>query len=64
MGRRPPPVESVPEAAKAAKSETNGGAASVPEPLTSAQRLAAANAPVEVAPDPFAREARHFTETR
>jgi staphylococcal nuclease domain-containing protein 1 len=61
MGRRPPPVETVPEAAK---SETNGGAASVPEPLTSAQRLAAANAPVEVAPDPFAREAKHFTETR
>ncbi|CAI9767251.1 unnamed protein product [Fraxinus pennsylvanica] len=34
-------------------------------PLTSAQRLAAASASgTEVAPDPFGREAKHFTEIR
>ena len=36
-------------------------------PLTTAQRLAASNsaaASAEVAPDPYAREAKHFTEVR
>ncbi|XAR50415.1 Micrococcal nuclease [Bertholletia excelsa] len=46
--------------------EANGEASSEPQaPLTSAQRLAASAASsVEVAPDPFGREAKHFTEIR
>lgn len=39
-------------------SGSSGGA------LTSAQRLAASAAGVEVPPDPYAREAKHFTEVR
>ncbi|MCO5577351.1 hypothetical protein L7F22_031180 [Adiantum nelumboides] len=33
-------------------------------PLTTAQRLAASTASVEVPPEPYAREAKHFTEVR
>lgn len=34
-------------------------------PLTSAQRVAASSAPsTEIAPDPFGKEAKHFTEMR
>ncbi|GAB2278323.1 Translin-1 [Dionaea muscipula] len=46
--------------------ESNGESIAEPRPpLTSAQRLAASAASsTEVAPDPFGREAKHFTETR
>ncbi|XP_075491129.1 ribonuclease TUDOR 2-like [Primulina tabacum] len=46
--------------------EQNGGSvAESPAPLTSARRIAASSASmVEVPPDPFGREAKHFTETR
>ncbi|XP_075490164.1 ribonuclease TUDOR 1-like isoform X1 [Primulina tabacum] len=46
--------------------EQNGGSvAKSPAPLTSARRIAASSASmVEVPPDPFGREAKHFTETR
>ncbi|CAL5373189.1 unnamed protein product [Camellia sinensis] len=46
--------------------ESNVGASAEPHVfLTSAQRLAASSASSnEVAPDPFAREAKHFTEIR
>ncbi|GAB4847393.1 Translin-1 [Ancistrocladus abbreviatus] len=46
--------------------EANGETPDEPRaPLTSAQRLAAsAVSATEVSPDPFAREAKHFTETR
>lgn len=46
--------------------ESNGDAtAESHAPLTSAQRLVASTASVpEVAPEPFGREAKHFTETR
>ncbi|KAI7986472.1 Ribonuclease TUDOR 1 [Camellia lanceoleosa] len=46
--------------------EPNGEASAEPNaPLTSAQRLAASSASsTEVSPDPFGREAKHFTEIR
>ncbi|OIT07317.1 PREDICTED: ribonuclease TUDOR 1-like [Nicotiana attenuata] len=45
--------------------EPNGESSSEPRALTSAQRLAASKASIaEVAPDPYGREAKHFTETR
>ncbi|GAB2257923.1 hypothetical protein Droror1_Dr00014083 [Drosera rotundifolia] len=46
--------------------EPNGETIAEPNlPLTSAQRLAASAASAsDVAPDPFGREAKHFTETR
>ncbi|KAL6972941.1 Translin-1 [Sarracenia purpurea var. burkii] len=46
--------------------ESNGEASAESNvPLTSAQRLAASSASsIEVSPDPFGREAKHFTEIR
>ncbi|KAJ0973495.1 hypothetical protein J5N97_021454 [Dioscorea zingiberensis] len=46
--------------------DTNGeGSAKGPLPLTSAQRLSASmTSSTEIAPDAFAREAKHFTEIR
>lgn len=44
--------------------EQNGDVSEPRAPLTSAQRLAVSAAPVEVAPDPFAMEAKYFTEQR
>lgn len=46
--------------------ETNGEvAAKTHVPLTSAQRFVASSASAtEVAPDPFGKEAKHFTEMR
>jgi len=45
--------------------ETNGDVPGEPRaPLTSAQRLAASAAPAETSADPFAPEAKFFTETR
>jgi len=65
MGRRPP-AEAVVEP-EITTNESNGeaGAESLALP-TSAQRLAASSpsSANEVAPDPFGREAKHFTETR
>ncbi|XP_026377143.1 ribonuclease TUDOR 1-like [Papaver somniferum] len=64
MGRRAP-VETVAEPEAASTNEANGDASAEPRPLTTAQRLAASSASSnEVAPDPFGREAKHFTETR
>ncbi|XP_068666121.1 ribonuclease TUDOR 1-like [Aristolochia californica] len=63
MGRRAV-VESVPEP-ELPSEDTNGEAPSESHPLTSAQRLAASTASsTEVSPDPFGREAKHFTEIR
>ncbi|XP_050226106.1 ribonuclease TUDOR 1 [Mercurialis annua] len=61
MGKRAAP-EAVAE--KAQNSGEQNGAVSEPRaPLTSAQRLSV-SASVEVAPDPFAVEAKYFTEQR
>ena len=64
MGRRAPSETVViPEISS---DELNGEASTeVLAPLTSAQRLAvSAGSTTEVAPDPFGREAKHFTEIR
>ncbi|XP_052182373.1 ribonuclease TUDOR 1-like [Diospyros lotus] len=49
-----------------ASDQLNGEASGDPQaPLTSAQRLAASSeSSIEVAPDPFGREAKHFTDIR
>lgn len=64
MGRRAT-VEPVAEA-EIPSGEANGeSSGETRAPLTSAQRLAASSATItEVAPDPFGREAKHFTEIR
>ncbi|KAE8720203.1 TUDOR-SN protein 1 isoform 2 [Hibiscus syriacus] len=64
MGRRAAP-ETVVET-DLTSDEQNGDASAEPRaPLTSAQRLSAsAAASVEVSPDPFGPEAKHFTEVR
>eukprot|EP01018_Ginkgo_biloba_P017900 Gb_32409 [translate_table: standard] len=63
MGRRPAAIEVV-SSSEVALDETNGEAESAPS-ITSAQRLAASTAmSSEVLPDPYAREAKHFTELR
>lgn len=64
MGRRAP-VEPVAES-EIPSDEVNGeSSGETRAPLTSAQRLAASSATItEVAPDPFGREAKHFTEIR
>eukprot|EP00246_Nothoceros_aenigmaticus_P000016 TRINITY_DN10013_c0_g1_i1.p1 TRINITY_DN10013_c0_g1~~TRINITY_DN10013_c0_g1_i1.p1 ORF type:complete len:994 (+),score=218.35 TRINITY_DN10013_c0_g1_i1:98-3079(+) len=75
MGRRPATTEAVETSTKAVTGETARGESETPSaasdvpapPLTSAQKLAAsaaAAASTEVPPDPFAREAKHFTEVR
>ncbi|GMH25648.1 hypothetical protein Nepgr_027491 [Nepenthes gracilis] len=64
MGRRAA-TDTVIEAA-VTSDEPNGETPAEPRaPLTSAQRLAASAASAtEIAPEPFGREAKHFTETR
>jgi len=64
MGRRAAPETVV--GTEMSSDEPNGEASADPNvPLTSAQRLAASSvSSVEVAPDPFGREAKHFTEIR
>ncbi|KAA8540590.1 hypothetical protein F0562_024491 [Nyssa sinensis] len=64
MGRRAAP-ETVAET-EITSDEPNGEASAEPRPpLTSAQRLAASSAStIEVAPDAYGREAKHFTEIR
>ncbi|GAB4848598.1 Translin-1 [Ancistrocladus abbreviatus] len=64
MGRRAP-VDTVAEP-EINSEEANGETSAEPRaPLTSAQRLAAVPASAtEVSPEPFGREAKHFTETR
>jgi len=70
MGRRSPVADSLAsEEAKASNGEpkTGDSAAEAPVPLTTAQRLAASNsaaAQAEILPDPYAKEAKHFTEVR
>ena len=76
MGRRAQPGEAsvateTPKAVNGdSKPEENGATTDTPAPsgpLTTAQRLAASNtaaANSEVPPDPYAREAKHFTEIR
>ncbi|XP_011082808.1 ribonuclease TUDOR 1 [Sesamum indicum] len=65
-GRRAAPEPVV--GAEVSSNEQNGdSAAEARAPLTSAQRIAAANASaamVEVPADPFGKEAKHFTEIR
>uniref|UniRef100_A0A1D1XXB6 Ribonuclease n=1 Tax=Anthurium amnicola TaxID=1678845 RepID=A0A1D1XXB6_9ARAE len=61
MGRRAP-VEVLPDV-EVNGDDANGVATESRPSLTSAQRLAA-SASTEVAPDPFGREAKHFTEIR
>ncbi|KAK9669787.1 hypothetical protein RND81_13G154500 [Saponaria officinalis] len=63
MGRRSAP-ESVAEV-EASSDKTNGESKAEPRSqLTSAQKLASGPALMEVAADPFGREAKHFTEMR
>ncbi|XP_020254427.1 ribonuclease TUDOR 2-like [Asparagus officinalis] len=64
MGRRPV-IEAIPESELAADEADREASAGNRGPLTSAQKLAAS--PVittEISPDPFGREAKHFTEIR
>lgn len=62
MGRKPA-TETVAQADPSSH-EQNGDTAAEPRgQMTSAQRVAAVDS-TEVAPDPFGREAKHFTETR
>ena len=62
MGRRPAPDRTI--EAEVSTNQPNGQTATETRaPLTSAAIVAAA-AGVETAPDPFGREAKHFTETR
>ncbi|XP_052175599.1 ribonuclease TUDOR 1-like [Diospyros lotus] len=64
MGRRAAP-ETVVGTEMSSDEPTGEGSADPNVPLTSAQRLAASSvSSVEVAPDPFGREAKHFTEIR
>lgn len=64
MGRRP--MAESPIEPEITPDEPNGESSSESRgPLTSAQRLAASSASyTEVAPDPYGREAKHFTEIR
>ncbi|XP_019167393.1 PREDICTED: ribonuclease TUDOR 1-like [Ipomoea nil] len=64
MGRRA--TVETPVETEITPSEANGDSSADPRaPLTSAQRLAASTASItEVAPDPYGREAKHFTEIR
>ncbi|THU53720.1 hypothetical protein C4D60_Mb10t17430 [Musa balbisiana] len=64
MGRRPT-NDTIPET-EVSTDDTNGEiSGESQQPLTSAQRLAASSlSTTEVAPDPFGREAKHFTEIR
>eukprot|EP00850_Spirogloea_muscicola_P016978 SM000141S00922 [mRNA] locus=s141:240772:249829:- [translate_table: standard] len=68
MGRRPSGAEAATEYGSAEPPVVNGTAETTPGgPMTSAQRLAAANTmqeKTEENPEPFAREAKHFTEVR
>lgn len=65
MGKRPFTTEIVPEP-EIPSDKTNGDISAEPRaPLTSAQRIAAsAVSPNETVPDPFALEAKYFTEIR
>lgn len=65
MGRRPIASEVVAEP-ETTSDKTNGDVSTEPRaPLTSAQRIVASTtSSVEIAADPFALEAKHFTETR
>lgn len=68
MGRRPPASETLPvaEEVKAPNGEAKAEG-EAPAPLTTAQRLAASNnaaSAAEILPDPYAKEAKHFTEVR
>ncbi|XP_031105136.1 ribonuclease TUDOR 1 [Ipomoea triloba] len=64
MGRRSTTDTAI--ATEVTAHEANGDSSSEPRAaLTSAQRLAASTASItEVAPDPYGREAKHFTEIR
>jgi staphylococcal nuclease domain-containing protein 1 len=63
MGRRPAVVET-PAPTEIVSDETDGEVESSSS-LTTAQRLAASTAVAnEVLPDPYAKEAKHFTEIR
>ncbi|OVA17327.1 Tudor domain [Macleaya cordata] len=64
MGRRAA-VETVVEPEVTTDEPDGETSSETRSPLTSAQRLAASTAPsTEVSPDPFGREAKHFTEIR
>uniref|UniRef100_A0A2P2MH02 Ribonuclease n=2 Tax=Rhizophora mucronata TaxID=61149 RepID=A0A2P2MH02_RHIMU len=62
MGRRAA-TETIGEV-ETTSDEPNGDASEPRAPLTSAQRLAASTAAIEVSPDPYGAEAKHFTEIR
>lgn len=66
MGRRAVAPESQPSAVNGEQESVDAGNASGPSggAMTTAQRLAASTASVEVPPEPYAREAKHFTEIR
>lgn len=64
MGKRPV-IEAIPESELAADEADGEASAGNRGPLTSAQKLAASPAiTTEISPDPFGREAKHFTEIR
>jgi staphylococcal nuclease domain-containing protein 1 len=55
------------EEAKASNGESKTGETEAAAPMTTAQRLAASNsaaAQAEILPDPYAKEAKHFTDVR
>ena len=64
MGRRAA-LETVVVAERTSDVPNDEASASPRAPLTSAQRVAASSASsIEVSPEPFGREAKHFTEIR
>ena len=68
MGRRSPAAEGVAsEEVKPSNGEAKAAEGEAAAPMTTAQRLAASNsaaAQAEILPDPYAKEAKHFTEVR
>ena len=65
MGKRPPNPTVVAEAEGTGEDTTNGDdSVEAPAQQTTAQRLAASAVSIEMPPDRFGREAKHFTETR
>ncbi|XP_051119159.1 ribonuclease TUDOR 2-like [Andrographis paniculata] len=64
-GRRAAPEVAVVGAETASTEQNGDSTAEARAPLTTAQRIAASSANmVEVPPEPFGKEAKHFTETR
>ena len=63
MGRRAAP-ETIPEANGSTERPNGESKGEICAQPTTAQKVASGGATMEVAPEPFGREAKHFTEMR